>query len=624
MASRQSYERDDFASEPRSVDLRDYWLVVRRRWSIILVMIVVGAGLGAGYVLHTKPSYTATAEVLVSPATQGPLNMPSQPDLLVNMSTEQAVAQSAPVVAATATLLSIPDETLQAESASRLTVAVPVGSDVLQVTWQAGTAADAQAGARAFARAYLSYRHNELSGTISGLEKVLSKQASSLQKQISSVSTQLSTMPTTSADHQSVVVRLGQLTQQLTKANSQLASLPTYNDSGGQIIGSPLPQSPSGLGRSVVLALGVLLGLLLGLVLAFVRDLFDDRVRDAEQMERRLGVPTLIQLPTSAGDPGTGEQDGTRPGARGDAGLRRVADPRITEAVRTLRATLAAIATRVQLRSILIVAADSSVSSSRVVAELGIAIAESGRRVLLIAADMRGSTLPGIFELPDTAGLSDLLVSDSDPDVVTRHPRQFGGVPLPGSFAKRLAVLTGGSRAPQSVLDSGSMTRLLASQVETYDFVVLDCPSSPAAAGDVVTLATYVDSVIVLARAGHTKGRAVKDLCQRLGRVDAQVIGGVLIGKSRLGRHRQGHRASPPKLAAAPRQTSSGAERRDISRAERPGERPLGRSAAPARPDSGVDRQSERRSPPPSTRPLPVVPGDDSPRGSGSFAQRPL
>lgn len=622
MATRQPYDRDDFATEPRSVDLHDYWQVMRRRWVTIVVMAVVGALLGAGYVLQAKPSYTATAEVLVSPATQGPLNMPSQPNLLVNMSTEQAVAQSAPVVAGAAKILQVPAEQLQVESTSRLSVAVPVGSDVLQLTWQAGTATAAQAGARAFASAYLAYRHNELSGTISGLEKILRKQVATLQKQITSVSAELSTMPATSASHQSVVVRLGQLTSQLTKANSQLASLPTYDASGGQVIGSPLPPSPSGLGRSVILALGVLLGLILGLVLAFVRDVFDDRIRDAEQMERKLGASVLVQMPTSAGDPAAGDGPAkSRPTASRADASRRIADPRTAEAVRTLRATLAAIAGRGRLRTVLIVAADGSISASRIVAELGAAIAESGRRVLLMAGDVRGSTLAGTFDLPDGGGLTDLIAGESDPVTLTRYPRQFAGFPLPSSFARRLAVITGGSRAPQSVLDSASMMRLLSGQVEAYDFVLLDCPPA-SVAGDVVALATYVDSVIVLARVGRSKGRVLKDLRRRLERVDAQVIGGVLIGKGRLGRHRNGE---PAVKAALQAQADPSADRREEAR-----ERPSARPASSDRSDAGADSSAVRRSPPPITRPMPAVPRDGAPRGTGSgtgngsLAQRPL
>ena len=106
------------------------------------------------------------------------------------------------------------------------------------------------------------------------------------------------------------------------------------------------------------------------------------------------------------------------------------------------------------------------------------ALAESGRRVLLVAADMRGSVLPQIFDLPNNAGLSDLLVGGGDPEVLTRQPKQAGGVTLPGVIAKRMGVLPSGPQMAHalSILDSGAMVGLLQSQREAYEFVVLDSP----------------------------------------------------------------------------------------------------------------------------------------------------
>src|ERR1022692_3426881 len=105
MAARQFKDKDDFAAEPRSIDLREYWLVIRRRWALVVVTALVGAVLGAGYALYSGPTYAATAQVLVAPVTQGPLNLPAQVNLLVNMSTEQAVAQSGPVIYQAAKLM---------------------------------------------------------------------------------------------------------------------------------------------------------------------------------------------------------------------------------------------------------------------------------------------------------------------------------------------------------------------------------------------------------------------------------------------------------------------------------------------------------------------------------------
>jgi len=173
MAARNAREQEDFGPEPRSIDLREYWLLIRRRWLSVLVLMIAGALLGLGYAYSTGVSYSATSQVLVSPVTQGPLNQTAQVNDLVNMSTEQAVAQSAAVVNRAAAILGVPRSTLQAAAAKRLTVAVPTTSDVLQITWEADSPHAAQSGANAFAKAYLGYRSSYLSSFVNQLNTTL-------------------------------------------------------------------------------------------------------------------------------------------------------------------------------------------------------------------------------------------------------------------------------------------------------------------------------------------------------------------------------------------------------------------------------------------------------------------
>lgn len=590
----------DGVSEPRSVDLRECWLIVRRRWVLVLVITVIGAIAGAGYAFTTPASYSATSQVVVTAVTQGPLNQTTQVNLQVNMSTEQAVAQSPPVIAQAARIINVPSGVLQGAAAKRLTVAVPAStlttSNVLQITWKAATPRAAQAGANAFATAYLSYRHRELAGQIASLKSVLNQQVNALEKEIARLTTELSGTSAGSSAHQGLAIRLNELTSQAGTASNQLASLPTYNVSGGSVIAAALPITPSGLGHSVILVLGALLGLLIGLVLAFVRDAFDDRVRDPAQLERRLGAPTLAVLAPAESGPGEG-RDGAQRRQAPALATAGSPDSRAAEAVRALRATLVAVAARRSLRTILVIAADGNVSSSRIAAELGVALAESGRRVLLVAADMRGSVLPQIFDLPNTAGLSDLLVGGGDPEVLTRQPKQAGGVTLPGVIAKRIGVLPSGPQLAHalSILDSGAMVGLLQSQREAYEFVVLDSPPATVAA-DAFAIAGRVDGVVVIAREARTRGRSIEALRHKLDQVGAVLIGGVFIGKGNAGRHR--HRSAVPQPSAA----------LSIASPER-------RASGPPPP---VRRPST------ATRPMPAVPDDAAPRAAGGAMKRPL
>jgi Mrp family chromosome partitioning ATPase len=600
MAAPQVPEQDDFAAEPRSVDLHEYWLVVRRRWVLVLALAVIGAVAGGGYGYAAGPTYTATSQVVVTGVTQGPLAPSTQVSFQVNMSTEQAIAQSAPVIEQAARLLHVNPSRLEETAGKRLTVTVPAStlttSNVLQIAWSASTPAQAQTGANDFARAYLAYRHSELASEIAGLQVALKSQVASLRRQIGDLATELSSSSLSSSAQKTLTIRLNELTSQASTADTQLATLSTYDDSGGSIINAALPNRPSGLGKSALLAVGGLLGLLIGLALAFARDALDDRLQDPAHLERRLGAATLAILSRSEG-----EDDGR---GRQVLSIATVSKPdsRSADAIRALRATLVAVSSRRSLRTLLVVSADASVSSGHLVSELGVALAESGRRVLLIASDMRGSVIPQIFNLPTGSGLSDLLMRGGDPETLTRSPRQAGGTPLPGAIVRRLAILPTGRQVAHSlsVLDSSSMVSLLEGQRDAYDYVLLDAP--PANIADVFALASHVDGVLVLASEGRTRGRAVADVRRRLDQVGALIVGGVLISKGKIGRHRQ-QPVALGTVAGLPPAGPIGSERperpeRDAGERDRP-ER--SRSVPPVPPATGAL---------PVTRPMPAVPGN--------------
>jgi Mrp family chromosome partitioning ATPase len=527
MVTPQSRGHGEPAAEPRSVELRDYALVIRRRWVIVLVAALLGAVAAFGYAHHKGYVYAATSQVVVEPVTQGPLNPAAQPSLQVNMATEQAIAESAPVAQLGSAMLhrAVPKAST---SASHLSVTVPTLSDVLQITWQASTPKAAQAGANAYASAYLTYRHQLLSSDITQLGRTLSAQVTTLQGQIRSVTAQLNTSPAGTVQHQNLDATLTQLNGQLKTASDTLASLPTYNASGGKVIGAGLPHSPAGLHRSIVILLGALIGLLVGIVAAFVWDAFDDRLRDPAVLERKLGAPTLAVLPT-----------GTERAASGRSpGIAMATHPEslAADAVRALRTVLTSVTAGKDLRSLVVVGVDSSVSSSQVAADLGVALAESGRKTLLVAADIRGSALPGIFDMPSgAAGLTNVLVGHADPEAMTRHPRSADGVMLASVVARNLSLITTGPpfAQPLSVLDSEAMAGLLASLRQEYEFIVLD--SSPAdSTADFLALARLADGVVAVASMIRSKVRAAEDLRQRLDRVGGYLVGGIVVTGNRL------------------------------------------------------------------------------------------
>lgn len=527
MATRPSQSVSDSVAEPRSIDLRDSLTILRRRWMIVLALTILGAVLAVGYTVHKGKEYAATAQVIVQPASQGPLQPSAQPNLVVNMATEQAVAESAPVAQLAAKTIAKTWNTKTAVAVARgklnshLTVTVPLQSNLLQITWRAGSPEAARLGADAFASAYLAYRHSLLSGEINQLTATLNGQVTKLQAQIKSTSAKLGSLRSGTPAHQSLEITLAALSSRLSTASQTLSTLPTFDVSGGTFIPAATPLVPSGLSRSVIATLGLLLGLMAGVAGAFVREALDDGVRDPGMLESKLGAPTLAVVRSRKRR--SGQQD-----------LAIVAGPATAAAdnYRTLRTMLTSVGAGGGLSSIVVVGVDASVSSSQVAAELGVALAESGRRTLLVAGDIVGSSLWQIFGQPETsAGLTNVVVGNVDPAPLTQRPKSAGDIPLPPPIAAHLTLFPAGPPIvqPLSVLDSVAMGRFLKSMHGKFDFVVLD--ASPAsAADDYLGLARMADGVVVVAGEASS-GRAIQAMRRQLDQIGGYVAGGVFVSR---------------------------------------------------------------------------------------------
>ena len=159
-------------------------------------------------------------------------------------------------------------------------------------------------------------------------------------------------------------------------------------------------------------------------------------------------------------------------------------------------------------------------------------MAESGRRTVLIGADLRSSTLSKIFGMTHSTGVSNVLAGEGSPEALLQHPRDVGGIPLPPAVADRLTVLPNGPllARPLSVLDSDAMVEMLKRLRDQHELVLLDCPPFDESE-DVVALAGLVDGVLVIAGEARTTRRVLDDLRTYLHHVGATVIGGVLMSR---------------------------------------------------------------------------------------------
>jgi polysaccharide biosynthesis transport protein len=175
-------------------------------------------------------------------------------------------------------------------------------------------------------------------------------------------------------------------------------------------------------------------------------------------------------------------------------------------------------------RVLLVTSPRPKAGKTTTVANLGISLAEIGRRVLLIDGDLRSPRLGRLFGLHFASGLSDVLLDGGSGSVT------FNSVIRP-STVPGLYVLPGGSEPGNisKLLHSSYLDILLESARSEYDFVLIDTPPMVGMA-DARLLSRVADGVILISRPGETSPEQLGEARQRLVDDGTPVIGTILNG----------------------------------------------------------------------------------------------
>ena len=188
------------------------------------------------------------------------------------------------------------------------------------------------------------------------------------------------------------------------------------------------------------------------------------------------------------------------------------------EAIRTLRNSILLTDFDRRLRSVLLTSASPSEGKSTVAAHLAATHASQHKRTLLIDGDLRRPSVHRLYQVPNSVGLSNVLLQQiSWRDAVIRMDNPVGLDVLPAGPPTRRA----------SDLVGMGLAALIEEATREYDLVVLDAPPLLGFA-EPLQMATAVDGVIVVARAGDTSRKALSSVITTLARLRANLVGVVL------------------------------------------------------------------------------------------------
>ena len=488
-------------------NLRDYLAVLRlRKWSIlVLTTLVVAGALVVSF--QMTPIYASTAEVLVKPVTANQQLLQEVPvTSLLNLDTEKRIVESV-AVATIAGEQVRPAET-PPELINKLSVQVPANTQILQIKFSDANPLRAQAGAKAFSEAYLKFKSQQASQAATSVRSGIETQIQELERELTSLQGDLARTKEGSPEHERLQTQTTFLTSRIAILQDQLAPLSAIDIDPGQILQpAELPISPASPNHALNAGLALFVGLALAVGVAFLRERLDDRLRDRADLEERLGASVLAVIP---------QIPGSR--KRGEAMVVSVEEPKsaAAEAYRTLRTSIQFKAAQQGLKTLLVTSPAAGEGKSTTATNLAATLAQAGKRVVLVSADLRKPSIHRFFRIYNTVGLVDVLAGEATLRQAMKE------------VAKVRLLLSGPIIAnPSEVLQSEQMGEVLDQLKEIADFVIID--SAPVlVVADALALAPRVDGVLLVADAQATTRGAVTGARNQLEQVGAVLIGAVL------------------------------------------------------------------------------------------------
>jgi capsular exopolysaccharide synthesis family protein len=286
----------------------------------------------------------------------------------------------------------------------------------------------------------------------------------------------------------------------------------------------PLVPSRPNIPRNMEYAL--VLGLVGGIAIAFVLESMDTTVRTPEHVESIAAIPMLAMIPLKTGlqRQGAGKASAlmkaTSHGKASGASLVTYLEPQseIAEAYRALRTSLLLSSAGGPPNTIVFTSPIPQDGKTMTSMNIAIVLAQQGKRVLLVDADLRRPSMHLAFGLSQQPGLSNILSGSAVAREVTAPTGQ-----------RNLFVVPAGALPPQpsELLSSALMEDLLTQWREEYDHVIIDSPPVLSVT-DAVLLAVRADAVLLVIRSGQTTSGAVRRACDLLLNVKCNLLGLVL------------------------------------------------------------------------------------------------
>lgn len=281
-----------------------------------------------------------------------------------------------------------------------------------------------------------------------------------------------------------------------------------------------LPENPSSPSPYLIIALGFLASLVGGLGLALFFENLDTRIYTSSQIESVSQMKVIGDIPEAKGYKDEEEL--------------MITDSRLhTESFRRLRTNVFFPRYQEQnLKTLLITSAVGQDGKTSITANLGLSIAQTDRRVLLVDANLRWPKLHEIFGVQNTKGLSDLL--DLSLDDILKRGISLNDYISPTKYPGLSVISSGPIPANPVELLGSTRTRVIFDHLKKhFDVLLIDSPACLTVT-DPVVLSTRIEGVLLIVRHGWVRREVLLNSIRQLQDANANIIG-VVANRTAMG-----------------------------------------------------------------------------------------
>ena len=272
------------------------------------------------------------------------------------------------------------------------------------------------------------------------------------------------------------------------------------------------PERPVRPRKLMNLAIVLLGGGLLGLMLVFVLEFLDQSVKSSEDLEEKLGLPFLGFVP----------YEKLKKKEREYATLLKEGNSLVAENVRNVRTMLDFSLAGEHNAPILITSSLQGEGKSHLSSNLLVALAQTGKKVLLVDGDLRRARVHRVFKLSTEKGLSNIW--DADPQKADYAANIQAVEDVPNLF-----VMTSGQRPPNpaELLNTPKLADFIAWATQHYDQVVVDCPAIMPVS-DTLLWGKYIPRAVFVIKYGQTNAKLAQLALDKLKKAGIKVLGAVI------------------------------------------------------------------------------------------------